>query len=374
MSAATAWPRRRDVTPPATWSAGQIALAGVAGLLLAAYGLGAHLPDLILNGPTVAGLVGVAVGVAGLAVVVVASRRALHGRRWPAKLAAAGLTLVLLQWFGLPLVTGALVSSARHGDVAPVATLGLAGARDVRFPASDGVPIAGWYVPGRSDAAVVVMHGSHGTREATAGHVRALARDGFTVLSVDARGHGESGGDPNAAGWTAVPDVAGAVAFLRQAGVDPERIGGLGLSMGGEVLLRAAAEDAGLAAVVADGAGASTLGDMRIVDPGALPTSVSWVAMRAAELLSGDREPTPLGEVVADISAPVLLIASSAKDERAIDEQYRRTIGAGAQLWHVADAGHTQAFDVHPREYTSRVGAFLRAQLDARDPSRRSAG
>lgn len=366
MSAATASPRHRSAAPTPAWSGGRTVLAGVAGLLLVGYGFGAHLPDVVLNGPAVFDLAGVAVGLGGLALVVVAYLGALRGRRWPAKLAAVGLTLVLLQWFALPLVTGALVSSAGRGDVDPAATLALAGARDVRFSASDGVAIAGWFVAGRNEAAVVVMHGSHGTRESTAGHVRALARAGFTVLSIDARGHGESGGDPNAAGWTSVPDVAGAVAFLREAGIDPARIGGLGLSMGGEVMLRAAAGDAGLRALAADGAGASTLGDMRIADPGAIPTSVSWVSMRSAELLSGDREPAPLEQVAADIAAPVLLIASGARDERAIDERYRRVIGADAELWYVGDAGHTRAFDEHPRQYASRVGAFLREHLDAR--------
>jgi dienelactone hydrolase len=43
--------------------------------------------------------------------------------------------------------------------------------------------------------------------------------------------------------------------------VDPRRIGGLGLSVGGELLLQAAAHDGGLRAVVSDGAGVRSLAE-----------------------------------------------------------------------------------------------------------------
>ena len=338
--------------------------AGAVGLLVAAYGLGVHLADAALSGPSLENVVGSALGVGGLVLVGLGYVRALRGRGWPARVVALILTMGLLQWFVLPAVTGALVSNAYQGPVDGAETLGLAEAHDVRFAARDGVSLAGWMVPGRNGAAVVVLHGSHGTREATVEHVRALAGMGYSVLSFDARGHGESGGAPNAAGWTGASDVAGAVAFLRsQPRVDRHRIGGLGLSMGGEELLRAAGEGVRLAGVVADGAGASTMGDQRLLSSAAIPSSVTWLSMRAAELYTGDREPESLHSVVGAIGAPVLLIASNAADERRIDEEFRRRIGEQASLWYVADAGHTQARDRHPAAYDARVAGFLRSAL-----------
>src|SRR5581483_9679522 len=97
----------------------------------------------------------------------------------------------------------------------------------------DGVRLSGWYVPGRTGGAVVLLHGSHGTRADTTAQLRLLHRAGFAVLAFDARGHGESGGATNALGWRGDRDVAGAVRFLRgRRGIDPARIGALGLSMG----------------------------------------------------------------------------------------------------------------------------------------------
>lgn len=68
------------------------------------------------------------------------------------------------------------------------------------------------------------------------------SRHGYGVLLFDQTGDGESVGDRNAFGWDGEKDVMAAVAYLkRQPDVDPGRFGGIGLSVGGELLLQAAA-------------------------------------------------------------------------------------------------------------------------------------
>ena len=82
-----------------------------------------------------------------------------------------------------------------------------------------------------------------------------LARHGYGVLLFDRRGEGESEGDPNVFGWKGERDVRAAVAFLQsRPDVDPDRIGAIGLSVGGEMLIEAGAESDGPAAIVSDGA------------------------------------------------------------------------------------------------------------------------
>ena len=81
---------------------------------------------------------------------------------------------------------------------------------------------------------------------------------------VDRRGHGGSTGDPNSYGWGEYRDIAAAVAYLQgRNDVDPDRIGGLGFSVGGEVLLETAARTSGLQAVVAEGAGFRSIREFR---------------------------------------------------------------------------------------------------------------
>ena len=78
-----------------------------------------------------------------------------------------------------------------------------------------------------------------------------LARHGYGVLLYDRRGEGRSEGDPDAWGWDFDKDIRAGVDFLKhRADVDPERIGGLGLSVGGEMMLETAADTRDLAAVV----------------------------------------------------------------------------------------------------------------------------
>ena len=84
-----------------------------------------------------------------------------------------------------------------------------------------------------------------------------LARHGYGVLLFDRRGEGESEGEPNSWGWGGEADIKAAIAYLQhRPDVDPDRIGGIGLSVGGEMMIEAAAETDELAAVVSDGAGA----------------------------------------------------------------------------------------------------------------------
>jgi uncharacterized protein len=341
---------------------GRGVLAWVAGLLATVAGLAGSVAQAVLGGE-VTDYAGVLLAVSGLVLLGVAFAITFAGRRIVVKLLALPLLFVLLQWVVLPAVVAGIGTSARHDDIAGAASLGLAGARDVTFPSSDGVELAGWYAPGRNGAAVILAHGSHGDRESTLPQLRSLTRAGYAVLAYDARGHGDSDGDPNALGWTGAADVAGAVAFLRREGVDPDRIGMLGLSMGGEEALRAAAEDGDLSAVVADGAGAATRGDQTLLDEGAMASSVTWASLRLASLVSGDDEPAPLKDIVAGIDAPVLLIASNAEGERTVDAAYQDRIGADAELWYVPDAGHTKADSVHPQEYEQRVLALFDSAL-----------
>jgi uncharacterized protein len=339
-------------------------LAATIGLAASAVGLALHVPGLVLDPVHARDVTGALMAVAGVVLIVLAFRIALRAQRRRVKLLAVPVSLVLLQWFVVPLVNAGLVVNVPRQEIPSAASLGVRGARDVTFPARDGVRLAGWYAPGRNGAAVILLHGSHGTRADTARHLRLLVRAGYGVLAVDARGHGDSAGKTNALGWQGADDIAGAVGFLRgEARVNPRHIAALGLSMGAEEALRAAAEGVPLAAVIADGAGASTTGDSQITSGGAVPRSISWVTMRTVELFGGGHEPQPLTDLAGRIDVPVLLIASNAAGELAIDQVYRQRIGPEGQLWNVPDAGHTDALRMNPAAYAARVTSFLEQSL-----------
>lgn len=112
-------------------------------------------------------------------------------------------------------------------------------------------PAGGW--PG-----IVFNHGyippaKYRTTERYVAYVDGLARQGYVVLKPDLRGHGSSEGQATGAYWSPgyTVDVLNAFASLRRrAGVNPERVGMWGHSMGGYLTLRAMAVDRRIRAAV----------------------------------------------------------------------------------------------------------------------------
>src|ERR671932_2756881 len=133
----------------------------------------------------------------------------------------------------------------------PPAARGLA-YEDVAIPAP-GADLSGWYVPGSGRAAVVLVHGVPGNRSQMLPYVPALHRAGFDVLLYDQRAQGTSGGEAVTYGYYEAGELAAAADYLRERSGAP-RVGALGVSLGGAVVLLGAGQGARLDAVVADSA------------------------------------------------------------------------------------------------------------------------
>jgi uncharacterized protein len=230
---------------------------------------------------------------------------------------------------------------------------------DVTLKTSDGLRLEGWYVPSRNRAAVLVFPGRSGGKQH---HARNLISHGYGVLLLDNRGHGASEGDANAFGWDDETDVNAALDYLTsRADVDADRIGGLGLSVGGETLLETAAHTDRLKALVSEGAGGRTYKEDL-----AAPGAATWVgapyfvlASVSTALFSNSMPPESLKELVKDIPPrPVFLI--HAKGE-VLNDVYFRSAGEpdNWRIWEVPGADHIGGIDARPQEYERRVTAFF---------------
>jgi pimeloyl-ACP methyl ester carboxylesterase len=229
--------------------------------------------------------------------------------------------------------------------------------RDVSFRNDDGDLLSGWYVPSRNGASVIIVHGSGGNRTGGLDHAAFLAREGYGVLLFEVRGFGESEGEPVGTGWTGAADVAAATTFLEgQPDVEPGRIGGMGISMGGEVLIQAAAQDPRLAAVVSDGAG------IRFANEEAeLPGYGKWSGVPmyflnnlTVQVISGERRPPPLHRPVDDVAPRPLLLVSAPGEEATWNRILLNRAGPGTELWETG-VGHTQGLKNYPEQYQAKV-------------------
>jgi uncharacterized protein len=244
--------------------------------------------------------------------------------------------------------------------------------REVSFPTADGVTLSGWYIGSSNGAAVVMLHGASSTRSAVLKQAAAVAHHGYGVLLFDARGHGRSDGDAMEFGWYGDQDIAGAVSWLRsQPDVDGRRIGAVGMSMGGEEAIGAAAGNDQIKAVVAEGATGRTAADTEwLSDEYGLRGAITeaWDAVveyGLADLLTGADPPVSLHDAVAR-SAPrqVLLITAGTVDEEASAARYIRSASPHTvHVWQVPDAGHTQGISVQPGQWKRHVLGFLYSRL-----------
>jgi alpha-beta hydrolase superfamily lysophospholipase len=260
---------------------------------------------------------------------------------------------------------------------------------DVRAP--DGVLLRGWKVtpPNPNGSWVLLFHGVADNRVGVIVQSEFLLRAGYSVVMMDARGHGSSEGPIATYGWLERNDTRAIIDALVHSEVDPcltvqwsgpgpctlsgglpQHIFALGESMGAGIALQSAGADPRIEAVVAEASFAnlreasydyaglrkSPLLGKTLFAPG------TWTLLYRGEKLTG----LPVAEVspvkaVASGAFPVLLICDE-KDE-ALPCRHSEMIYAAArgpkELWMVPRAFHTAALGFQPEEFKRRVLTFF---------------
>ncbi len=198
--------------------------------------------------------------------------------------------------------------------------------------AADGLRLVGTFSPGAGAGprpAVLLLHMLGSNREAWAPLAPELADVGYSVLALDMRGHGETGGAPD---WTLAGDDLTRVwqVLSGRPDVDAGRTAIIGASIGANLALVVAAEIPAVRTVV-------------LLSPG---LDYRGVQTEAAMTAYGDR--------------PVLIVAS-AEDGYAADSSRRLAgLAPGAALTIYEGAGHGTTMLIREPGLTDLILDWLR--------------
>ncbi len=271
--------------------------------------------------------------------------------------------LLLVAWPALQLSRGYRAERhtlvPRHGPVEMPADVRALGFVVHRIPTQAGV-IAGWFVPPKGGATIILCHGSSADRSSLLVEARALVAAGHGVWMFDWPGHGESIGrvDFGAGSRAALHAIVDTVA--RWPGVDASRLGLYAFSMGGVVAVPVAAEEQRLRAMVFVSSPVDLEQQMAFEYAGvgrlrAMGAALFWqmegVSLAALNIKSAAARLGP---------RPVLVVAGDA--DRTVPPSdgavLTEAIGPTASLWTIPGALHGGYGAADPA-YAGRVAAFF---------------
>lgn len=242
-------------------------------------------------------------------------------------------------------------------------------AESVRLSFGDGQHLASWFLPGRpGEGVVLLLHGVRGNRLQMLARAQWLQGMGAASLLVDLPAHGESRGERIGFGRLEAPAVDAALAWLRvrQPG---ERIGAIGVSLGGASLLFARREPA-LDAVILESV-YPTIDEavhnrlaMRLGTATAQALAPLLLAQVPWRLGVGTDQLRPI-EAIRSLNTPVL-IASGSLDAHTPWLETEALFAAAREpktLWRVDGAAHVDLHAFAPAAYERRIGPWLQARL-----------
>lgn len=239
---------------------------------------------------------------------------------------------------------------------------------NIEFSSESGSIIKGWFVKGQDGkGAVVIMHGLRSSRLALVERIRFLNKAGFSVLAFDFQGSGESVGKQLTFGYLESRDATASLRFI-QAKLPNEKIGVLGISMGGAAFLLQKESNKADALI------------LEMVYPTiqkAIENRLNMWLFKGADNITPlmtYQFPLRLGisvdemrplDKIGSVTCPIFIIAGE-NDHHTTLEESRQLFESANQpkdLWIVPQAEHSDLHKIVPKEYEQKVLDFFEKNL-----------
>jgi alpha-beta hydrolase superfamily lysophospholipase len=293
-------------------------------------------------------------------------------RRKLATVAAVLTGLVALWLLSATAVAYRLTSrpQAPYREPAPAVAWGQV--EPVRLQTADGEAIGGWYVTGDDDQpSILLLHANGQSRTALLPLIEMFAGEGYSVLAISIRAHGDSTGDRNDFGYGARHDVLAAVAYLERRRPGRE-VFVQGTSLGAAAAIFAASD---LSARITGYILESPYCDLRTAVRNRtaiyLPRPLDYVGYIGLSLVAGAFVPemnrlAPAARI-ADIPAtiPILFMAGGRDEHVRVDEieAIQSKVALHSRLIVFAEAGHESFYLHSPESYREHVLDFIHEAL-----------
>lgn len=298
-------------------------------------------------------------------------------------MAAGALVLGLLAYGGISYRVADGVTKLERRPLVPAADTVSSVYENVSFRSTDGLLLKGWWFPNtatRADRAVVLVHGRGQNRIVSSFRPDLIAQmllaSGYSVLTFDLRGHGESEGDRYSLGQYEPRDIVAAVDLAAtKAGIDRRRVAVIGESLGGGSAIMTVGLDPTIGPVVTDSAYAD--GYTVVSEVGTNYTGLpSWftpgIVITSRIFFGLDVLSVKPAEVVHAHPERAWLFIQCDADKTVFPHHGTDLKAASAnpdtELWMVHGCDHVKAFTEHPAEWTQHVLSFLDREL-ARTPA-----
>jgi uncharacterized protein len=290
------------------------------------------------------------------------------------KVVASISFVLVIGYLGISAIAGDKLSTAKRLFDPQKISVFNSKPEEVKIMTSDGKEIAGWYIKSqKSDKVVTLVHGLNSSRTFEfAGKFSEFGaemnRQGFSILMIDLRGHGQSSDSRLTFGITERKDIIAAVNWLKQKGFNPRQIGVLGVSLGSASVIGAAADDPDIAAIVTDSGYAEVypIIQKHWQSASGLPEIFLPSTMMFGYLFTGF-DPTsskPVNEIGRISPRPVLIIHSKIDPYTPVENAYKlKAAYPQAEYWETNAKEHPESYNTNPQVYVAKVTDFFNRSL-----------